>query len=505
MESKKTQLGFGTLRLLGKNGELDLQKIQGMVDEYQKGMFCYYDVHPHYLAGNAEKIIKRTVVNKYPRESFLLADKMPFVCVKQEDYDKYFESSLKNCGVEYFDYYLLHCLTREIYMNHEKLGGFDFLLRKKSEGYAKHIGFSFHDKPDLLDKILTAHPETEFIYLQLNFYDWENPLISARKNYEVALKHNVPVFVMEPIKGGNLLQNTHLVKKIDLETNSLPSLALNFVSRLQGVHIIMSGMSEIEHIVENRRTIADPVPISPEIYSLLCNEIRKQNKISCTACHYCENECPRNIPIPDIFSLLNSCDREIWGTSLKNFPGGRYKVFSEEYKIRTTDKGKAGDCVKCGRCELKCPQKIDIRKYIKIAATTFEKSSADIKTDRLWHNFETVCGLMRISQKGLVLNRWFIKNGYQNIAIYGLGEIGKLFFNELQKYPDITVKYGIDKNAVNIQVDGLDIVNLDSVLEEADVIVVTVTFAFDLIYDELFSRTNIPIVSLDEIINFYQK
>lgn len=502
MELSGTQLGFGTLRLPGKQGVLDIKKIEKMVDEYQKDSFCYYDVHPHYLGGKAEDTIKKTVVDRYPRERFLLADKMPFDCKSRENYENYFEASLANCGVDFFDYYLLHCMTKEIYANHEKLGGFDFLLRKKKEGYIKHIGFSFHDKPELLDEILTAHPETEFVYLQLNFFDWNNPLISAEKNYKVALKHHVPIFVMEPIKGGSLIKNSGLLQKFNLGEISIPSLALKFVSNLDGVHIVMSGMTEKEQIAENRETIATSrdYSIPSNVYTLLNDEIRKENKISCTACHYCEHECPRNIPIPDIFSLLNSCDRWVWGTSLKNFPGGRYKVFSEEYKTRTADKGRAGDCIKCGRCELKCPQKINIRNYISIANTTFEKSSTDIKIEELVKKYKTVCGLMRVSQRGKILNRWFTERNYKNIAIYGLGEIGKLFLCELQRYPDITVRYGIDKNAQNIEINGLSVLNSSSDIEKVDVIIVTPTFAYDIIQSELASETDIPIVSLDEII-----
>lgn len=509
MEFQKPQLGFGTLRLPGENGKLNITKIKKMVDEYQKGSFCYYDVHPHYLGGKAEEMIRKTVVERYPRESFLLADKMPFDCKSQEHYENYFEASLTNCGVDFFDYYLLHCMTDKIYKNHEKLGGFDFLLQKKSEGYIKHIGFSFHDKPELLDKILTAHPETEFVYLQINYFDWNNPLISAEENYKIALKHNVPVFVMEPIKGGNLImpQKYQYFEKFDLNGISIPSLALNFVSNLDGVHIIMSGMTKKEHIVENRKTIAESrrFPIPSNIFFILNDELRKENKISCTACHYCERECPSNIPIPDIFSLLNSCDREIWGTSLKNFPGGRYNVFSEEYKTCTANKGRAGDCIKCGRCELKCPQKINIRSYISIAHNTFEKTSVDIKVEGIWKRFETICGLMRVSQKGLILDRWFTKKNYKNIAIYGLGEIGRLFFSELQKYPNISVRFGIDKNARNIHIDELNVVEPSLAIEDIDAVIVTATFAFDLIRSELENKTNSPIVSLDEIIEFFEK
>ncbi len=506
MEFQYPQLGFGTLRLPTKNGELNITKIEKMVAEYQKEAFCYYDVHPHYLAGKAEETIRKTVVDRYPRESFLLADKMPFDCKNKDNYVNYFASSLINCGVDYFDYYLLHCMTEEIYANHEKLGGFNFLLQKKREGYIRHIGFSFHDKPELLDKILTAHPETEFVYLQLNYFDWNNPLINAEENYNVARKHNVPVFIMEPLKGGSLIKGSSILQKLDLKKITIPSLALNFAANLEGVYIIMSGMTEKEHIEENRKTIAESgkYPIPFEIYKQLNDQLRKVNKISCTACRYCEHECPKNIPISDLFSLLNSCDREIWGTSLKSFPGKRYTVFLEKYKSYISGKGKADDCIKCGRCESKCPQKINIRKYIRIAANTFERSSTDIKIEGIWQRFETVCGLMRVSQKGLILNRWFIKNNYKNIAIYGLGEIGRLFFHELQKYPDISVKYGIDKNAANIHIKELDVVDLCSGMEGVDAIIVTATFAFDLIYDELSKKINSPIISLNEIIDFYE-
>lgn len=364
------QLGFGVMRMpYLDNGQVDLQESQRMFDEYMKGDFCYFDTHPGYVNSLSQRLIRHFVVDRYPRDSFLLADKMPYFSAKsKEDYIKIFANELHECNVEYFDYYLLHCITRKSYQPHKELGGFDFLKWIKRQGRAKHIGFSFHDKADFLEEILSTYPEVEFVQLQINYLDWEDPIVQSRKNYEVAKKYGKKIFVMEPIKGGSLanLQNLELGFAADLQ--SLASLALRFVASLD-VDIILSGMSTLQNVIDNRETFSQNLTFTEDDMKrceMARTAIRKSNRIPCTACRYCIKECPKNISIPDILYLLNACGRT--GIHDRTYRG-RYTLFYNGY---TFNKGKASDCIKCGKCETRCPQRIPIRKHLQNAKTMFE-------------------------------------------------------------------------------------------------------------------------------------
>ncbi|MCM1251239.1 MAG: aldo/keto reductase [Clostridium sp.] len=367
------KLGFGFLRFPTIEDELDefdLEKVQAMVDEYMKGDFCYFDLHPGYLKGKAEEFLRKFVVEKYDRSSFMVANKVPHYVQKEEDYNIIFNNSLKTCNVTYFDYYLLHALTKSNASLHEKLGGFRFLNKLKEQGLVKKIGFFFHDTADVLDEILSNHPEMDFVQLQINYLDWNDPVIQSRKCYEVARKHNKPIFVMEPIKGG-FLSNLDYIKDQSLPTaKQLAKIALQFVSSLQGIDIILSGMSEVCHIQENRITLSkDEADNSLQIEAL--REVIKKNKrIQCTACRYCERECPKKISIPDIISLLNSYEH-VGAHDISYI--SRAKILYNG--LITEEKGKASECIKCGKCEINCPQKLKIRKYMNEAKTLFEMDS----------------------------------------------------------------------------------------------------------------------------------
>lgn len=371
MQSKRAELGFGIMRLPVENKNVNMQKTQELIAEYMKGDFKYFDTSPYYVAGKSQQIIRELVVEQYPRTSFILANKMPYYALTDSrDYEFIFAKELEDCGVAYFDYYMLHALTREVYELHERLGGFTFLEAKKKEGTVKHIGFSFHDKADLLEEILIAHPEVEFVQLQINFLDWESALICARECYEVALKYKKQIIVMEPVKGGSLSADSIQIDGKTLNRGELAALSLAFVARLSGISVILSGMTEVEHIVNNRNTIATvnmhEMPEEAQIYNKLREHIKKERKVQCTACQYCVSECPKSIDIPNIISLLNYCN---------NTDNNDIQVMDRHKRLYSGSlgmKGKAGDCIKCGRCEARCPQKLQIRAYMNQVERLFE-------------------------------------------------------------------------------------------------------------------------------------
>ena len=353
-----------------EDGNFNLEECLKMFDEYMKGDFCYFDMAPGYCKGLAQTFAREFVVKRYPRESFLLATKMPWWNLNDYHYYiKTFEESLNACGVEYFDYYLLHALAEESYRMHEKFGGFDFLKKMKALGKIRRIGFSFHDRPEVLEKILTNHPEIEFVQLQLNYFDWEDPIFRSRQLYEVAKKFGKQILVMEPIKGGTLAKLEKINGDISVDRNEFAKLALNFVRSLD-VDIILSGMSALEHVVNNRKTFSEPIINSADDdnkRAKIFETLHKTNLIPCTACRYCESGCPKKIPIADIFALRNTVGNH-WENDTHII--GRYK--SVIYPRYTFERGKASDCIKCGECEKRCPQKIKIRKNLVDAAKIFE-------------------------------------------------------------------------------------------------------------------------------------
>lgn len=369
VKENAVQLGFGIMRLPQNNGQIEWGKAERMIDEYMKGDFCYFDLHPAYMNGKAQTVLRELIVKKYGRESFYIANKMPYYVNNRRDYEMIFAKELEECGVEYFDYYMLHAITQDVYEMHEQLDGFSFLSEKKKEGKVKNIGVSFHDKPKLLEEILKDHPEIDFVQLQINFLDWESPVICSKYCYQVARKYNKKIIVMEPIKGGSLANSIKLNGNM-LTSSELAKLALQFVAELDGISIILSGMTELIHVIENRKNLASlKKENSLSIYSELREQISQEEKIPCTKCMYCMRECPKNISIPNIISLLNSCHNV--GENDYTFMG-RYRIF---YKGYINQKGKASDCIHCGKCESKCPQKLKIRDYLKEAVGMFENMS----------------------------------------------------------------------------------------------------------------------------------
>lgn len=361
------KLGFGLMRLpvLDANdpASFDEAQICRMADAFLASGFTYFDTAYVYHSGKSEEMFRKAVTERYPREAFFIADKLPTFCLKApEDLPRIFQEQLDRTGLTYFDNYLLHCLDKENYAIAERLGGFDFCLEQKRLGKIRHFGFSFHDTPELLDEILTKHPEAEFVQLQINYLDWESEKVQSRRCYETARRHGKDVIIMEPVKGGSL---AHVpadaearLKALEPEM-SVPSWAIRFAASLPGTVMVLSGMSNLEQLSDNIGYMRDFRPLT-EAETKLCLEIggqiAHQNDIACTACHYCTEGCPMSIAIPEYFALMNR------------------QADIAEYTALTVENGRASDCIECGQCEEHCPQHLPIIDLLKKVSAAYGES-----------------------------------------------------------------------------------------------------------------------------------
>ena len=368
------KLGFGTMRLPLTDPEnaaaIDISQFCEMADHFLDRGFTYFDTAYPYHKECSEEAVLRGLVSRHPRDSFLLADKMPILRVRSaEDYPMYFEDQLRRCGVDYFDIYLLHNLGRDRYVNVQKFGGFEFLGKLKKEGKARLIGFSFHDSADVLDQILTEHPEVDVVQLQINYLDWDGAVAQSGRCYETAVKHGKSVIVMEPVKGGQLANLPTPAAKLFQEfygtgpdAPSPASLAIRFAASLSAVKIVLSGMSNLSQLRDNTTFMQSFSPLTEEEKDLaerIAKELRKAIAVPCTNCRYCLEVCPKNIAIPDYFGLLN----------LHAVTGKKSNMYYERFSM---NHGKASECLHCGLCEKNCPQHIPIRRHLKEFAALYE-------------------------------------------------------------------------------------------------------------------------------------
>lgn len=359
------RFGFGMMRLPMNGDEVDIEQVKLMVDEFLAAGFTYFDTAHGYLDGKSELAVRDCLTSRYPRESYVLADKLSAgMFNSREEVLPFFENQLKCCGVEYFDYYLIHAMSEERYDFYRDCGAFEIIPKLRSEGRVRHFGMSFHDKAEVLDRILTEQPELEFVQLQFNYLDYEDPIVEARKCYEVCVKHGKKVSVMEPVKGGALAELPEDAGAIldGLGGGSHASYALRFAEGFDNVYMVLSGMSSLAQMRDNLGTMSDFKPLSPtelEALEKVAGTIRGKG-IPCTACRYCTAGCPMGIDIPGFFSVYNS-------RRMFNRPQSAER-YSELCKKGTGP----NDCMACGQCEAACPQHLRIRSLLREVAEEFE-------------------------------------------------------------------------------------------------------------------------------------
>lgn len=369
------KLGFGLMRLprLDPNneGSIDLEQTKRMVDTFLQRGFTYFDTAWMYCAFKSENAVKDALTSRHPRESYTLATKLHAAYIHSlDDRDAIFNTQREKTGVEYFDYYLLHDVGVEHYEIYKKYDCFAWIAEKKRQGLIKHMGFSFHDTAEVLDKILTEHPEMEFVQLQINYLDWDSEGVQSRKCYEVATKHGKPVIVMEPVKGGTLAKLPAAAEALLRQADpgaSIPSWAVRFAASLPNVKMVLSGMSSTEQLLDNTGYMQDFAPLTQQEQAVIAQAVDIINAsiaIPCTGCAYCTEGCPMHIAIPKYFSLYNAEMQEL---KEKDFTSqGTY------YDNLTLKFGKASDCIACGQCESVCPQHLPIIENLKRVAKQFE-------------------------------------------------------------------------------------------------------------------------------------
>ena len=361
------KLGFGCMRLPMKNGKVDYDEFNKMIDYYMEKGFNYFDTAHGYLDGLSEKAIGDCLAPRYKREEYELTNKLTEnYFKKEEDIIPFFNKQLETCGVDYFDYYLMHAQNRVNYKHFMKCNAYKVGMELKKLGKIKHLGLSFHDTADILDMILSEHPEIEIVQIQLNYVDFESSGVQSKACYEVCRKYNKPVLIMEPVKGGGLVRLPDEAKKVFDELGnklSYASYAVRFAAGFDGVYKVLSGMSDFEQMKDNVSYMIDFKPLNKkeeEAVEKVKEILKKLGGIPCTACRYCTEGCPMKISIPDLFSCYNAKKQfNDWNSSMY-------------YDRHTKENGKASDCIKCGMCERVCPQHLPIREYLEEVAKTFE-------------------------------------------------------------------------------------------------------------------------------------
>ncbi len=363
------KLGFGLMRLPKVEGtkDIDVEHTKKMVDAFIEAGGKYFDTA--YVYEGSEEATKAALCERYPRESYYLANKLnasDFACKSEEEAKNEIHVSLERTGAGYFDFYLVHGIDETNKEKYERYGIWDYVRQLKEEGLIRHYGFSFHDRPELLEELLTEHPDVEFVQLQINYSDWEDHLIASRRCYEIATQHGKPVVVMEPVKGGALADPPQTVKDILQQANpdaSPASWAIRFAASLPNVMVVLSGMSNMEQMEDNLKYMRDFQSLNDEeqqVIKAARDALLQYSGIPCTGCHYCTPGCPMEIHIPEIFAVMNV-----------------YKMYGDLNEARRDygwrPKGaKASECVQCGQCEDACPQHLPIISLLEEVVETLE-------------------------------------------------------------------------------------------------------------------------------------
>lgn len=364
----KKMLGFGCMRLPMDGDKIDIEQFKKMVDVFMANGFNYFDTAHIYHDGESEKAIREAVSSRYPRESFILTDKLTTNCfTKQEDIRPLFKQQLKDSGVDYFDFYLMHSQDAAIYEKFRRCTAYETALEMQKEGKFRHFGISFHDKAEVLEQILKDYPQIEAVQIQFNYLDYGDPAVDSKRVYEVCEKYGKAVIVMEPVKGGNLVNLPEKAQGILDSLNSgmsNASYAIRFAASFPNMFMVLSGMSDLAQINDNMSYMKDFKPLDEKEMQAV-NDVRKAfseiNLIPCTACHYCTSGCPMNISIPELFSCYNH---------KVNFHDWNQDYY---YAQITRNGGKPSECIECGQCEGICPQHLEIIRLLKDVSGEFEK------------------------------------------------------------------------------------------------------------------------------------
>lgn len=363
----KQNFGFGCMRLPTVDDNIDTAEFSKMVDYFIESGFNYFDTAHGYHSGKSEPAIKECLTSRYPRDAYVLTDKLSgFFLKSAEDIIPLFNSQLEACGVDYFDFYLMHAQNKTNFETFKEMHAYETVLELKKQGKIKHFGISFHDKADVLDRILTEYPQIEVVQIQFNYIDYDSVSVESKKCYDVCRRHNKPVIVMEPVKGGSLVKLPDDAKKVlgDLNGGSTASYALRFAAGFDGIMMVLSGMGNMDMMRDNVSSMREYKPLTEEETCAIEKVraiIKGQDMIPCTACRYCTDGCPMGIPIPDLFSCMNAKN------TFHNWNSSFY------YEKHTESGGKASECIECGQCESVCPQQLKIRDLLKQVAKTFEK------------------------------------------------------------------------------------------------------------------------------------
>ena len=360
--------GFGAMRLPMIDGEIDVPQTCQMVDAFLENGFNYFDTAHGYLGGKSELALRQCLTSRYPRDRFVLTNKLSIAYFKkQEDIRPFFDSQLEACGVDYFDFYLMHAQSAKNFAYYKERRAYETALELKAEGKIRHFGISFHDKAAVLEQILTEYPQIEAVQIQFNYVDYDDPAVESRKCYEVCRKFGKPVIVMEPVKGGNLVNLPEKAMEAldELHGGSPASYAIRFAAGFEGMLMVLSGMSSLEQMLDNISFMKDFRPLGQrelDAVNRVREVFRSMHLIPCTACRYCVDGCPQKISIPDLFAVMNT--KQIYHDWNANY------YYNE---VHTKQGGKASSCIRCGKCEKACPQHLQIRDLLADVAKEFEK------------------------------------------------------------------------------------------------------------------------------------